>query len=198
MSGSAAVAVNPQTLDIRPFVKHLCGMDKRIVVYPFYADVEDKKGFFVTRDNIFIPYVLPKIEHDISHLLELRNSKRWTMVDWGMPRFEKDVISPGPFFAALCREIRTRAIQLHMEPEAMGDMNNTTYNQLANQYWTGMVKKLLPFGRFQTYQDVECWLGSLREGTYKAWCQDRIVHEWKVRLNHIQNWMETQHKSVVL
>lgn len=174
-----------------PFVLNLLKMDSRIRVCPFYGDVEEDKGFFVTKDNIFIPHVLPKVEHDIAHLVELKNSKRWTMTDWGMPRFEKDIIKPGPFFAALSREVRTRAIQLHMEPKAMGNENDTTYNQLANPYWYDMTKKLLPFGRFKSMQDVGCWLGHQRECTYKAWCLDRIVHEWSVRLNHIRNWMET-------
>lgn len=166
-------------------------MESRICVCPLYGDIEDDKGYFVTKSNIFIPYQLPKIEHDIAHLVELTNSKRWTMTDWGMPRFDDDNIKPGPFFAALCREARTRAIQLHMQPEAIGDNNNTTYNQLANSYWMSMTKSLLPFGRFKCLKDVECWMGDIRERTYKAWSLDRITHEWKIRLDHIRNWMET-------
>ena len=184
-------AVNPQLLDINPFIKTLCAMEDRIKVYKLYGDVEDDKGFFITKNNIFIPYQLPKIEHDIAHLLELRNSKRWTMVDWGMPRFNDDTIKSGPFFAALCREARTRAIQLHLEPKAMGDETSTTFNQLANPYWASMTERFLPYGRFKSMQDVKCWMGDMRERTYNAWCLDRITHEWKVRLNHIQNWMET-------
>jgi hypothetical protein len=156
-----------------------------------YGDVDEDKGFFVTKSNIFIPYVLPKVEHDIAHMVELRNPKRWTMADWGMPRFDDHNIKPGPFFAALSREARTRAIQLYMEPEAVGNEKHTTFNQLANPYWKDMAKSLLPFGRFHSMKDVECWMGDLRERTYRAWSLDRIVHEWTVRLNHIQNWMET-------
>jgi hypothetical protein len=156
-----------------------------------YGDVDEDKGFFVTKSNIFIPYVLPKVEHDIAHMVELRNPKRWTMADWGMPRFDDRNIKPGPFFAALSREARTRAIQLYLEPEAVGNEEHTTFNQLANPYWRDMAKSLLPFGRFQSMKDVECWVGDLRERTYRAWSLDRIVHEWTVRLNHIQNWMET-------
>jgi hypothetical protein len=184
-------AVNPQLLDISPFIKHLCAMEPRLCVCSLYGDIEDNKGYFVTKSNIFIPYQLPKIEHDIAHLVELRNSKRWTMTDWGMPRFDDDSIKPRPFFAALSREARTRAIQLHLEPKAMGDMRNTTFNQLANPYWMDMTKSLLPFGRFQSIKDVECWMGELRERTYKQWSLDRIESEWTVRLNHIRHWMET-------
>jgi hypothetical protein len=185
-------ALNPQLLDrISPFIKNLFAMEPRIRVCGLYGDIEDDKGYFVTKSNIFIPYELPKIEHDLSHLLELRNSKRWTLPDWGMPRFNDDTIKPGPLFAALCRETRTRAIQLHLMPDAIGDEKNTTFNQLANPYWASMTERFLPYGRFKSMQDVKCWMGDMRERTYNAWCLDRITHEWKVRLNHIQNWMET-------
>lgn len=40
-------------------------------------------------------------------------------------------------------------------------------------------------------KDVKCWMDHLRERTYQAWSLDRIDHEWKVRLDHIRNWMET-------
>lgn len=184
-------AMNPQLLDMNPFIKHLFSMESRIRVYNLYGDVEDNKGFFVTKSHIFLPYQLPKIEHDVSHLLELRNPKRWTMVDWGMPRFNDNTIKCSPFFAALSRETRTRAIQLHFEPEAIGDEKSTTFNQLANSYWLDMTQRFLPFGRFKCMKDVHCWMGELRDRTYQAWSLDRIDHEWKVRLNHIQNWMET-------
>lgn len=184
-------AVNPQTLELAPFVKHLCGMDSRIRVCAFYGDVEEDKGFFVTKSNVFIPYVLPKIEHEIAHLVELRNPKRWTMKDWGMPRFEKDTIKRNVFFAALSREVRTRAIQLHMQPNSIGNEKDSAYNQLANSYWADMAGRLFPYGRFKSMQDLKCWMDDLRERTYRAWSLDRIEQEWKFRLNHISHWMET-------
>ena len=184
-------AVSPQLLNLNPLVQRLCAMEPRIRVCNLFGDIEEDKGFFVTKSHIFIPHQLPKIEHDISHLLELRNSKRWTLPDWGMPRFNDATIKCGPFFAALCREVRTRAIQLHLEPETIGNETSTTWNQLANPYWSDMTERLLPFGRFKCMKDVKCWMGDLRERTYQAWSLDRIDHEWKVRLDHIRNWMET-------
>lgn len=190
---TCAVKVTDVADQLNPFIRQLLDMDPRFRLCPFYGDIQENKGFFVTKEFIHIPYVLPKVEHDISHLLELTASRRWTLPDWGMPRFEEDRIAPGPFFAAFCREVRTRGIQLHLEQfkNEEDKLSSTTWSQLNNPYWDDMVKSLLPFGRFKNYQDVQCWLGDLRERTYKAWNQDRIMHEWKVRLNHIQNWMET-------
>lgn len=177
--------------NVSSLVLSLLHVDSRIRIYPLYGDVDEDKGFFVTKDHIFFPYVLPKIEHDIAHLVELKSSRRWTLPDWGMPRFSKEDIKPGPFYAALARETRTRAIQLHLQPEKVGDMSSTVFNPLANPYWEMMACKLLPFGRFKCMQDIHCWVGHLRERTYQAWCLDRIEHEWQMRINHISNWMET-------
>lgn len=186
-----SVCCAPHETNIRPFVKHLLGMDKRIRVYPLFGDKVRGKGFFITKDCISVPYVLPKVEHDVAHVVELTNMSRLTIPDWGMPRFESDYIPPAAFFAALSREVRTRALQLHIQPECYGVETSTTWNQFANPYWKNMCEKLLPFGRFKTFQDVCTWMGDLRERTYRKWSADRIEHEWKVRLAHIQQWMET-------
>lgn len=178
---------------VHPFLHELLSMDKRIRLSQFYGDAEKNKGFFITKEHIHIPYVLPSLAHDVSHLLELTNSDRWTQTDWGMPRFEKDKMPAKAVFAALSRETRTRAIQLHIscfrnESEKLG---STAYNQLNNSYWADLVRSNLPFGKFKTYRCVEEWVSFLRDRTYQAWSLDRIHHEWKTRLNHIQNWMES-------
>lgn len=103
-----------------------------------------------------------------------------------------DKVKPAAFFAGLVREIRVRTIQLHMMPEEMGRKGGTIYNILNNQLtWGDYAGKYSPFGRFKSYQDVEIWANDLREKTYQAWSLERIEHEWKIRLTHIQNWMET-------
>ena len=86
---------------LSPLVHSLLSMDQRVRLYPLFGDVDGEKGFFITRQHIYIPYVLPLIEHDIAHLLELTNSRRWTLPDWGMPRFDEDDIKPTALFAAL-------------------------------------------------------------------------------------------------
>lgn len=188
-------AVHPKLLGnkIHPTVHSLCNKEDRIRVYEVFGEVIPNQGFFVTKNHIYIPYGLPKVAHDISHLLELRNSNRWAMTDWGMPRFEEDLVKPKQFFAAFAREIRTRAIQLHLSSfDSERDMHySTTYSQLNNVYWAEMTKKLLPFGRFKTYQDVEIWNADLREKTSKCWSLDRIHHEWDIRLDYLRNWMES-------
>jgi hypothetical protein len=126
--------------------------------------------------------------------VELRNPIRWTIPDWGMPRFDLDNIKSGPFFAALSREIRTRAIQLHISvfESEQEKLRSTAYDQFNNPWWRGQAFKRLHFGKFKCPQDLTNWMCDLRERTYNAWSVDRIRYEWEIRLNHIRHWMETK------
>lgn len=194
-------AITPQQLHhkeperLTPFVRHLLQMDDRIRLCGFYGDVEEDKGFFITKEAIHIPYILPLVEHDIAHLCELVNPNRWTMDDWGMSRFDEPKIKPRALFAAFTREVRTRAIQMHMMrfKDEQEKLRSTAYSQLNNFYWVDCIKQELPFGRFKSMQDVQDFNASLRERVYQKWNTDRIETEWVKRLTHIQNYMETQH-----
>jgi hypothetical protein len=182
-------SVNP----VRKFTHHLLGMDSRIRLHAFVDDLDDEKFFFIGKQYIHIPYVFPPVEHEIAHMVEMKNKKRWTEPDLGMATFtDLDRVKPASFFAGLAREIRARAIQLHMMPEEMGNKGGTIYNILNNQItWGDYADRYSPFGRFKSYKDVETWALDMRERTYKAWSLDRIEHEWKIRLAHISNHMES-------
>lgn len=181
-----------ETGRLTPFLSHLLQMEPRIRLYPFFGDVEKDKGFFVTRDHIYIPYQLPMVEHDIAHLVELTNPTRWTLPDWGMRRFDEPKPTSGALFAAFAREVRTRAIQLHLvkfnNEKALRE--STSYSQLNNPYWVACLQGSCPFGRFKAYRDVEDYNGFLRERVFQSWNLDRIEATWKQRLVHLQHWME--------
>lgn len=178
-----------------PFICELLNMEPRIRLYPLHGDVSRDCGFIVRPDHIFIPWAQPAVEHEIAHLVELTASRRWTMTDWGMPRFEVGDIFAPRFFAALARETRVRALQRYMmtfkNEQELHD--SWVWNQCNNPYWAEMVRRSLPFGRFRDYQDVQMWIRDLHEKVYKSWSQDRIRHEWMIRLDHFRNWMETSH-----
>ncbi len=179
---------------VRLFTHHLLQMESRIRLHHFVDDLDDKKFFFIGQDYIHIPYVFPPVEHEIAHLVEMKKKERWTLPDLGMATFtDLDRVKPASFFAGLTREIRVRTIQLHMMPEEMERKGGTIYNILNNQLtWGDYADKYSPFGRFKSYKDVETWANDMRERTYNAWSLERIEHEWKIRLSHIQDWMETK------
>jgi hypothetical protein len=159
------------------------------------AVFDDKQIFVVTKNVIYMPTVLPTTEHEITHAVEMTDQKRWLLPDWGMA-FDGDwehKMTPRKMFASMSREIRVRAIQLHMVPEEWSNKHSSLVNILNNQMaWGLWAKKYTPFGRFKNAQDVKDWVDDLREKTYNAWSLERIKHEWKIRLTHMQEYMETK------
>jgi hypothetical protein len=181
-----------------PFVLELIRGESRFTFHGIGNHVfNDEKFFVVTKKTIHLPYGLPSVEHEIAHAVEMKDQKRWLLPDWGLAfkRFSKEehLLTPRMMFVAMAREIRVRAIGLHMLSEKeQTNTQSTSYNILNNQHaWGAWARRMVPFGRFKTYQDVDAWANDLREKTFNAWCKDRIIHEWRIRLNHIQNWMET-------
>jgi hypothetical protein len=168
-------------------------MDSRIRLHSLLDDLDDEKFFFISQRYIHIPYGFPPIEHELAHMVEMKNKERWTLPDLGMATFtDLDKVSPAGFFAGFAREIRVRAIQTHMMPEELNNKGGSIYNILNNQItWGDYAERNSPFGRFKSYTDVETWALDMRERTYKAWSLDRIEHEWRIRLTHIRNHMET-------
>lgn len=170
----------------------LLSMDSRIKVCSFYGDVQDDAGYLPTKKQLVFPCELPAASHQIAHMIEMTNPNRWTMIDWGMATPEGDFsnFKARNYFAALARETRVRAIQLHLD-ESLIYKSSTTYNIFMNSVWECAAKKYLPFGRFSSMKELEDWTFSLRDRTYFAWSVERVRHEWAIRLNHIRNWMET-------
>lgn len=183
---------------LSPFVRSLLQSEPRFRLTDIGNDVYNDKMFFVvTKDVIYTPALLPLIEHELSHAVEMRDQSRWCMPDWGMSTqgfLNEKTLAASCFFAAMAREVRVRAIQLHMQPICRNDKHSTIYSILNNDYaWGGTcTTKYLPYGRFQNYQQVEAWVHDLREKNYRSWNLDRIRHEWGIRLTHMQNWMETK------
>ncbi len=187
-------ASSPRAAEVKGFALELLEMDSRIQVYNFFGDLEEDFGYLPKKTGLFFPVGVPSAEHDIAHMVEMSNKKRWTIADWGMPSPKNnngysEWKSFGGFFAALSREIRVRAIQLHLIPEY--GQRETLMNIFANPFWFEMVNKHLPFGRFNSYEDVISWMIDLRDKTRFAWSPERIRHEWIIRLDHIRNWMES-------
>lgn len=187
--------VQASSYPLSPFVAHLVQDEPR---FRFYRGVgnetfNDEKYFVVEKNIIHLPAGLPSVEHEIAHAVEMKDQKRWLLPDWGMSvkGFTTDFYSltPRMMFAGMTREIRVRAIQLHIVNE--DSPTSTLKNILNNSVWREWSRTMVPFGRFKNYSDVYNWVGDIHEKTFKQWSQDRIVHEWKIRLNHWQNWMET-------
>jgi hypothetical protein len=180
---------------LSPFVVSLLKEEPRVRLHALADDVDEDKFFFLTKEHIHIPYGFPAVEHEIAHAVEMTNEKRWLLPDWGLGfgnKWEKKMTA-SRMFASMSREIRVRAIQLHMMPEELERRHGTLINILNNEHaWGAWAKEFTPYGRFKNAQDVRAWADDLRDKTYRAWSLDRIRHEWTFRLAHMQNWMETK------
>jgi hypothetical protein len=175
--------------------------ESRIRLYPLTGLVDAKKTFFLDKRNIYIAYSLPSLGHQIAHAVEMKDSSRWLLPDWGMNLkgfvHQEDQLTARMYYIAMAREIRVRAIQLHMEPFHRLNKKSTVYNICNNQHaWGSWAERFTPHRQFQNFQHVWNWVEYLREKTYREWSLDRIRHEWSLRLTHMQHWMEIQEKGV--
>lgn len=179
--------------NISDFTRSILTADPRIR-FRSLVEHDNYKFFYVTKEYIHIPCDLPAVEHEIAHAVEMKNKDRWLLPDWGLSFGNKweNKLTPGKMFAAMAREIRVRAIQLRMMPEEFNNSHSTALNILNNPAWNDWAKMMTPFGRFKSYGDVRDWSNDLRDRTYNAWSIDRIAHEWKIRLIHMQEYMETK------
>lgn len=186
-----SVLVNPSTTNMAPFAKELMLRDSRIKVFPladeFYIGKDVPVRAYVPRqDVIAIPFVLPTIEHQIGHMVEMKNMKRVLQPDWGLRPFADKWSNPSDksFYAALAREIRVRAIQSHMDGYKVDRI-------LTHPMW-GEYSIRLPFGKFKSSREVQAWIVDTFDHTRRVWNLDRIRTEWNRKIDYLRDWMETK------
>jgi len=75
---------------LNSFVKHLFNMSSAIRCINMADEIYSlEKVFFCTDKFIVIPVCMPAAEHEIAHLVEMNNPKRWTIPDFGL-RFNEN------------------------------------------------------------------------------------------------------------
>ena len=141
-------------------------------------------GFYPTKENICIAYGFPSIYHEMAHIVEMINPKRWTLLDLGMT-YQKAKSGEG-LFAQITRECRVRAIQTFLEPQKHFSY---PYDILAHSSFGELKKKQI--GKLKCEKDIQNYFDDVRDRTIKAWSKDRVECEWKKRMTHIQNWQNT-------
>jgi hypothetical protein len=193
--------------ELNPFVEFLFSLEPRIRVHSFELiegsykmskDREHKQAIFyaVSKDHIHIPYSFPDEAHEVAHMVEMRDPSRWTLPDWGLKLDGNLESIDRQVFAWMAREVRVRAIQLHMMGADKPKISHPTlYNILNNGCWKDSAQRNLSYGRFKTMKDVEDWVLDLREKTFNDWSKDRIITEWVKRLDYIRDEMESASHS---
>ena len=163
--------------------------------------------------NFFMPYNQPSLAHEICHLIEMQNSDRWIMNDFGMPL---NMSTKTPPLAGAVRELRTLSIQKHFIDPVGGHqriVNNFYASKLYDDYWdhnlglickkrrdeilnnTGAlflnrVAQHMPFGKMRSIKDFQEWRDLILDNTKKQYSLDRIDHDLGVRVEYIKNHLE--------
>jgi len=181
-----------------PFMFHLLSMDERLRFPELGDGIIEGQSYIPTKNYLYIPYAVPNMVHQISHMVEMTKLERCIQPDWGMVPNSLDGQTAG-LFAALIREARVRSIQSYLAPWIIEyEDEESDYGGLLNLNMyinnaTSRIKKK-PFGRFYFRKDIIEYIEMTRDKTIQAWSLDRIEAEWKKRLQYIQHWMETQEK----
>jgi hypothetical protein len=192
--------ITPKSEIKNSFAAELVKMDERIVCYNMLANRFDEasvnrhKHFYMPFKNVILisDEMIPKLSHQIAHMVEMNNFSRCVQHDWNFGTIDKmtsDKFSTKFYVAAMLREIRVRAIDHHISdvPFIRGKF------KLGGAAWrpTDIPIKSFPFGRFKDQKDFIEFCSALEERTYNAWSKEKVRVEWIKRLDYIRNWMET-------
>lgn len=141
-----------------------------------------KAVYIPTKNGIIMPTCMPTIDHEIAHIVEMNDITRIVKPDLGLNMGFKNSESHSEFFCVVAREAKVRAIQTSMGYKPIRIKDHGGFDVQAH----------LPYGRFQSYKNFLEWEEHLHTSTVKAWGKDRVMSEWKTRLDYIHNWMETK------
>lgn len=125
-------------------------------------------GYYPTKGKIYITEHLPTIQHEIAHMVELKNMNRLLEIDFGFKMFEGKNATKNEWIAASAREIRTRTIDRLIEKSPC------VKEPGLNSYWRELLHSRMPLGRFKTTKELIEWEQKLVEQTLKNWNVDRI------------------------
>lgn len=162
--------------------------------YDLFDVIFSGKGLVFRKDFIFIPYVLPSLPHEIGHILEMKDKSRWVKDDLGMPMMT-NLKNPAIFYRSMARDFRARAIQLRLGSNDPNVIKNHVEKQTIDSYegsWFLAARDLLPYGRFRNTKDVADWANTFMLTTFNEWTEEKIRHEWSLRIDHYKEWMETK------
>lgn len=176
-----------------PFAAELFAMEPRIRTFSLAGNLADAYiGYIPTKQFIYLPVGLPTAQHELAHIMDV-SMDRLTKIDFGFGSWDgfihcgRKVAST--FFQAAAKDNRAIAIE-----NIMDGKDRTRFMRERNEpncIWIDMAEKVLPFGRFRTVKDVLDWSQDTALKTMCEWDKDRIRTEWKMRLDHLRNWMET-------
>lgn len=192
----------PTTISLNEIKYKITSFEKELLVmfptikfvdeYHYLKPLSEPCGYMPRKHQILMTYDLPRVSHEISHMVEMNDLNRLIIDDWGL-YFKDELHGKSPFdnckfaFRAAAREARVKGIENHIcKSEYQGN------RILADTWYRHRLYPHVGFGRFSSKEDIDDWLRSIFETTRKQWSLDRIQHEWKQRVEFIRNWQESK------
>lgn len=178
-------------IDSSSFCKELTDMIPTLKIIDFieynnnYMNPPPDDIFFkIRKDYMQFVVGIPTLEHEIAHMVEMKDFSRCIINDWGL-RFDIENISNKLFFLTMAREARVRGIQSHLDGrEYAYSANHPVILFDAPGH--------LPFGKFNSCKDFYDWMQAIFSRSRSDWSKDRIYDEWVKRAEYIRNWQETK------
>jgi hypothetical protein len=182
------------------FERQLLQMIPNIQFVKFFGDpIEDSDenngnnpSYVVRKDKVVMTSYLPRVSHEIAHMVEMKSYGRLLLDDWGFDRITSGTDPKNTFakansaFRGMARECRVKAIESFLHKPGYSN------NRIIADGWYQIMHRHVGFGRFQSASHIDDWMRHLFEFTQKQWSLDRIQYEWKLRVEFIRNWQETK------
>lgn len=151
--------------------------------------------YSIENNKINIAYNIPfvRIGHQIAHMVEINDLKKCLLPNWGFKTFQSFTPSKEHIFRAIARETRVRAIEKIIYSDYLAPID--LFNDI-NFYWKDLVKNILPYGKFNSLEEVKDWCQSIEYSTLNIWSLDKIEYDWKIRIDYISNHLESKNEII--
>lgn len=156
---------------------------------PLLKDGDKPLAYLPTKQGLYFYVAIPTPEHEVAHLLEMNDRKRWTLNDFGINSDPPD--TPRPLLTGITRETKVRAIQSILANEPPNPL------WFKDRIWGNLLMNRIsfPFRSFAAFSHLEDYLASLYTKTIARWDFDRIHYEWEERAEHLNHYMETSNAA---
>ena len=198
-------------------LKEMISIDPRLNIPANGIDLSKKSDWYKkfknaiyipTKSEINIGYAngLIRLEHEIAHILEVKDNSKLLKPDFGFYTFNfKDNKTPtkkernlpkfshigfNHFIVGVAVESRVLAIESIITGEPLRE-EVLSKGRLCNDMLSFICDELVKTQtKFKNTKDVCDWSINIINNTISDWNQDKVMHLWKQKTNYIFNWME--------
>lgn len=199
-------------------LSEMIAIDPRLKIPPNGIESDPRSEWFKKfKNNMYIPTKneinigycngFIRLEHEIAHILEVKDNNKLLKPDFGFSLFDykdnkirskKDRNLPyfshigfNHFIVGVAVESRVLAIESIITGNPLSQ-DILTKGRLYNEMWAFICKELVKTQtKFKNTQDVSDWSIHIIKKTMENWNQDKVMHVWNQKMNYVFDWMES-------